>query len=508
MKISSLILNLLLVIVLIACQSKRPTNTPIFPDPITLLYDNSLKPFYHGIASGDPLPDRVIIWTRVTPDDSVETIPVKWEVASDDTFTTVIKSDIVTTSVARDYTVKVDVDGLQADQYYYYRFSALGKTSAAGRTKTAPTISKDSLHFAIVSCSNWEFGYFNPYDRIAAREVDAVIHLGDFIYEYGVGVYGDTTIGRTHLPEHECVSLQDYRTRYAQYHLDKGLQHASQRHPFITIWDDHEVANNVYTEGAQNHQASEGNFEKRKEAAKQAYYEWLPIRPGVKHYRSFSFGPLAELIMLDERLEGRTAPVDSVSDPTFQQEERSMLGADQLKWFENHLKNSSASWKIIGNQVVFSDLNIEGLYRNGMPKNLDAWDGYPAEKKRIEDFIVQNKLNDIVFISGDTHASWAIEVPHTSSKRLAIELGTTSISSGNGDEGNPVDSIKAKEDKLLKLNPHVRYLNNRDHGYLLLSLYSDKAKAEWFYVKTLRQVDDAEVLGKKFLFTSRTNSLK
>jgi len=496
------------VLVCLSCDNTKEKSDVKKPDPITALYDRELKPFYHGVASGDPLPDRVIIWTRVTPVDSASMVSVKWEVASDDTFTTIIKSDAVTASQARDYTVKVDVDGLQPDQYYYYRFHALGKTSVVGRTKTAPTTSKDSLHFAIVSCSNWEFGYFNPYDRIAEREVDAVIHLGDFIYEYGVGVYGDTTIGRTHLPQHECVSLQDYRTRYAQYHLDKGLQHAGQRHPFITIWDDHEVANNVYTAGAQNHQADEGDFQQRKEAARQAYYEWLPIRSGDKHYRSFSFGPLAELVMLDERLEGRTAPVDSISDPTLQHEDRSMLGADQLRWLENHLKNTSASWKIIGNQVVFADLNIEGLYRNGMPKNLDAWDGYPAEKKRIEDFIVQNKLDDIVFVSGDTHASWAIEVPHTSSKPLAIELGTTSISSGNGDEGNPVDSVKAKEDKLLKLNPHVKYLNNRDHGYLLLSLYAGKAKAEWFYVKTLRQVDAGEVLGKKFLFTSKSNTLK
>lgn len=488
----------LMVLLFASCTTDKPQTTETV-DPITLLYDGSLKPFYHGVASGDPLQDRVIIWTRVTPDDSISNISVKWEVATDNAFQSILKTDSLSASAAHDYTVKVDVDGLRPDQYYYYRFHALGKTSTVGRTKTAPATKKDSLHFAIVSCANWEFGYFNAYDRIAEKEVDAVLHLGDFIYEYATGVYGDTTIGRTNLPKHECVSLQDYRTRYAQYHLDKGLQHIGERHPFIAIWDDHEVANNVYTGGAQNHQSDEGDFEQRKAAAKQAYYEWLPIRQGDKHYRSFSFGSLADVLMLDERLEGRTAPADSVTAVGFKSAERSMLGSEQLHWFEDHLQESKASWKIIGSGVVFADLNFDGLYRKDMPKNLDAWDGYPAEKNQIENFIVGNKIKDIVFVSGDTHASWAIEVPFTkASKSIAVELGTTSVSSGNGDEGNPIDSVISKEERLIKLNPHVKYLNNRDHGYLFLTLYSHKAKAEWFYVNTLRKIDSGESLGKKF----------
>ncbi|MBX2961178.1 MAG: alkaline phosphatase D family protein [Cyclobacteriaceae bacterium] len=286
-------------------HEKRKTFPPL-KEPIAILVDPTLKPFYHGVASGDPLHDRVIIWTRVTPEDSLPTIDVDWEVSTDQNFTSIKTKGKVTTSPARDYTVKVDVTGLSSDQTYYYRFKALGTTSMAGRTKTSPIDMKDSLKFAVVSCSNWEFGYFNAYARIAEKELDAVLHLGDYIYEYGTGKYGDTTIGRINMPLHEIISLQDYRTRHSQYRLDEGLRQVSLMHPFIAIWDDHEVANDTYAEGAQNHQPEEGDFNERKQAAKQAYYEWIPIREGEKHYRTFSYGKLADIIMLDERLAGRT----------------------------------------------------------------------------------------------------------------------------------------------------------------------------------------------------------
>jgi len=501
------------VLLVASCSVKSPEEKK-FREAVSDLYIEASKPFYHGVASGDPLSDRVILWTRVTPDDSTATLDVIWEISADESFASILQRGSTSTTAAHDFTVKIDVDKLEPDSHYYYRFHALDHTSPIGRTKTAPVNVKDSLRIAVVSCSNWEFGYFNAYALIAQKEVDAVVHLGDYIYEYGVGVYGDTTIGRTHLPTHECISLSDYRTRYSQYHLDEGLQKVEQRHPFITIWDDHEVANNVFTEGAQNHQPSEGDFFKRKEAARQAYYEWLPIREGNKLYRSFSFGPLADLLMMDERLEGRTAPVDSATAPDFNKEDRTMLGPEQLAWFEDHLKNSKAVWKIIGNQVLFSNLNIDGLYRAGMPKNLDAWDGYPAEQKRIEKFLLDHKsIDNVVFVSGDTHAAWAIEVPNATGynskqKSLAIELGTTSVSSGNGNEGNPDSLVLAKEKTLLKMNAHVKYLNNRNHGYLLLTLHPKMAKAEWFAVKTLRKPDLTETLDQRYIIRNSSTKLE
>ncbi len=494
-------LLLILLFAFLACREEQKGKK--IQEAVAPLYDAASKPFYHGVASGDPLHDRVILWTRVTPEDSIASISVTWEVAEDPSFNSVYTSDTTSTSALHDYTVKVDVDGLKPGRYYYYRFKALGATSMIGRTKTA-AIAPDSVSFAIVSCSNWEFGYFNAYEKIAQRELDAVIHLGDYIYEYAVGGYGDTTIGRKHLPAHEIVTLADYRTRYSQYHLDRALQQARQQHPFITIWDDHEVANNVFKEGAQNHQeGKEGTFAARKAAAMKAYYEWIPIRESTHHYRSFAFGNTADLIMLDERLEGRTKPADSLRDPLLTSEQQTMLGEEQLAWLKTTLQQSKATWKVIGNQVIFSEVDQSGPYPS-QPRNLDSWDGYPYEQQAMADFLQSNKLTNVIFVTGDTHASWAFEVanpkkyiPTTSAGAYAIELGTPSISSSNWNEYDTDDTVKLSEQKLLIDNPHLKYGNARDHGYLLLKLKNEQAVAEWWYVNTLREPSATENMGKR-----------
>lgn len=485
---------------LIGCESAKSPER-VFKEVTAALYDSALMPFYHGVASGDPLQDRVILWTRVTPPDSTMIINVRWEIALASDFDTVVQTDTLSTSANRDFTVKVDVKNLTPGTTYYYRFLALGRTSVTGRTKTLPT-KTDRITLAVVSCANWEFGYFTPYEKIANRaDVDAVLHLGDYLYEYKAGGYGDTTIGRFHLPPHEIVTLWDYRTRHAQYRLDKGLAHVSQQHPMIAIWDDHEIANDSYTQGAQNHQPEEGDYDKRKAAARQAYYEWLPIREGAKHYRAFSFGDLADLVMLDERLEGRTKQVDSLTDPTFADDSRAILGAEQLAWFKNQLSNSAATWKIIGNQAMFSDVVQNPEFRR-TPRNFDSWDGYPAEKNNVIDFVIKQNIQNLIFVTGDTHASWGIEVPASSlksKKPIAVEFGTTSISSGNDDERKPVEVVKEIERQVMQDNPHIKYFNDRDHGYLLLTLTTQQATAEWYYVKTLRQPISEEVLGKQIV---------
>lgn len=511
-----IILGLAIALVAAACSAPERKLGKL-AEQVAVHYDSTLKPFYHGVASGDPLADRVILWTRVTPDDSLARIDVTWEVAETPDFKSIYKSDTVSTAPARDYTVKVDVDALKPGHTYYYRFSALGKTSTVGRTKTTPVAGVDSLKFAVVSCSNWEWGFFNAYEKISQRDdVDAVIHLGDYIYEYGRGRYGDTTI-RKNFPPHEIISLTDYRTRHSLYRLDKGLRLVSQQHPMIAIWDDHEVANNAYTAGAQNHQTDkEGDYLQRMAAARQAYYEWIPIRESGKHYRSFSYGPLADLIMLDERLEGKTKPVDSLSDPTYNSDERSMLGAAQLNWFEQNLAASKATWKVIGNQVMFAEIELSPVYPN-MPRNLDSWDGYPAEKSKVKNFILEKKLGDIIFLTGDTHTSWAIEAatdvrntynPRTSAGAFAVELGTTSVSSANDDEYRAADTVRMMEKALLSKNPHIKYLNARDHGYLLLTLYPTRSKAEWFFMETIRQPETSEFLGAAYEFEKGSIKLK
>ncbi len=489
---------LVTLLLLATTMCSAPSKEKVYSEAVADLFDQKLKPFYHGVASGDPLQDRVILWTRVTPEDSAAVIDVKWEISTRSDFSSIVKSDSLSTSITRDFTAKVDVTGLQPATNYFYRFKSLGKISEIGETKTLPE-NPDSLKLAIVSCANWEWGFFNAYEKIAQRSgIDAVIHLGDFIYEYATGKYGDTTIGRFNIPRHEIISLKDYRLRYSQYRLDKGLHDVSTKYPMIAIWDDHEIANNSYIDGAQNHQPNEGDYEKRKAAARLAYYEWIPIRESKNHYRSFSFGQLADLIMLDERLAGRQKQVDSIGDPTLESESRSMLGLEQFDWLETQLKNSTATWKIIGNQVIFSDMNTQPIYPQ-MPRNFDSWDGYPAEKGKLKNFILNNRIKDLVFITGDAHSSWAIEVATDVKKSyspFAVELVTTSISSANGNEYFPDDTVKIKEEKMLKTNPHLKYLNNRDHGYLLITVTPQKMKATWWYVETLRIPDSKEFSGK------------
>ena len=509
-----LIVYCAMIILLGGCQVGKDQHAgPPLKEKTAALYDLQSKPFYHGVASGDPLSDRVIIWTRVTPDDSVSSIDVSWEVASSPEFDRIVRKGSSTTTPDRDYTLKVDVDGLQANTYYYYRFTALGTKSPVGRTKTLPTGEIDSLKFAVVSCSNWQHGYFNAYERVAEKQVDVVLHLGDYIYEYGID--NARNVDRRHLPEHEIVTLDDYRTRYSQYHLDEGLRKMRQQHPLITIWDDHEVANNSYVEGAQNHQPEEGDFIARKTAAKKAYYEWIPIREGGNHYRTFTFGNLAELIMLDERLEGKTKPAEGVDDPIYLEKNRSMLGMRQLNWLEDKLEKASATWKVIGNQVMFSDFDRSAV-SPGNPRNMDSWDGYPAEKEKVARIIRDNNLKNIVFLTGDTHSSWAFEVVADPLKKnqgsnyqpLGVEFGTTSISSTNSNEAMPDDSVKVREQAYLRTNPHLRYVNQRDHGYLLLTLSKSRARADWYFVGTILQPDDSETLAKSLSVEANSGVLK
>lgn len=494
---------LLLLSLVLSCTSEK--EYPVFEEETAHLRNEAFKPFYHGVASGDPYQNSVVIWTRVTPETKLPEITVEWEIASDSLFKEVIKKGEQVTDLDRDYTVKVIVDGLEAGGAYFYRFMALEEFSTIGSTKTAPKQS-ENLSFAVVSCSNYQFGPFNAYGNIAKdHSIDAVIHLGDYIYEYGSGVYADTTAGRFHLPKNEIISLQDYRTRYGQYRLDPDLKAAHAQHPFIAIWDDHEIANNSYTSGAQNHQEDEGSYEERRNAAVQTYYEWMPVRKVNPLYRKFSYGNLVDLIMLDERLAGRAAPVDSITDPRINAIDQTMLGEEQLGWLKDQLAESDAKWKVIGNQVIFSYLDW-GFKRLSL--NLDSWDGYPHERNEIAKHIQTDSLQNIIFITGDTHSSWAFEVTHepfqhynqaTGEGAYAVEFGVTSVNSGNSDERFPTDSVRAHEDLIVNssINPHLKYANLRDHGYMILSLTDSLAQANWRFVKHLRTSSGDEKKGMR-----------
>ena len=299
------------------------------------------------------------------------------------------------------------------------------------------------------------------------------------------------------MPPHEIVSIGDYRTRYAQYRLDPDFQKVHQRHPFITIWDDHEISNNAYKDGAQNHQTEEGDYMKRKNVARQVYYEWLPVRGDENStlYRQFYLSKQTQLIMLDERLAGRTQQVADTSDSNWSSADQQMLGREQFNWLIGLLSGSQAKWKVIGNQVIFSPLS-HGSRNEQHPLNMDAWDGYPVERKRLLDFIHLGNLQNIVFVTGDTHCSWAFEVPYdvkeykNLAKRevVAVEFGTPSITSKNLDAYMSGDSVQSIERAYLRdpQNPHLKYVNMRDHGYLELYLDSLEAIATWYYTTDLK----------------------
>lgn len=466
----------------------------------------SSSSFLHGVASGDPLAHSVVIWTRVTTDQPLAV--VNWELSAKKDFSIVLTSGEFETSAERDFTVKIDVTDLDSDSEYFYRFKIGDQFSPIGKTKTAAQ-NADSLRFAVISCSNFEWGYFSSYGRLAEKPtLDGVLHLGDYIYEYAPGGYGDTTIGRKHEPAKELITLADYRTRYAQYRADKDLQAAHAAHPFICIWDDHEIANDTYVDGAQNHQEGEGDFQERKAAAKKAYYEWLPVRESSKLYRKMEFGGLADLLMMDERLEGRTKPAEGVNDSFLLDSSRSMLGEEQLNWFKTELSNSKKTWKIIGNQVVFSDLDRSAIYPQN-PKNMDSWDGYPMEKQNIARFLLDSAIQNVVFVTGDTHESWAFQavVKEVSENPVAIEFATPSLNSANSDEYSGLEKSLENEQKLLESNSHLKYLNAHDHGYLILTLTEDSAVARFYHVDTLREPNAPERLAKTAWVKSESKEL-
>lgn len=343
--------------------------------------DNSVPAqFLHGIASGDPAVDAVILWTRVTPESEGD-VKVSWQVASDAAFSQLVTTGETVTNASRDYTVKIDARGLRAGQTYFYRFMTGDKTSVVGKTRTLPEGDVSSVKLAVMSCANFPAGYFNVYELAAAQDdLDAVVHLGDYIYEYARGGYASehaAELGREVLPANELLTLSDYRTRHGQYHTDASLQKLHAKVPFITVWDDHEVANDTWRDSAENHNEGEGDFAVRKEAALQAYFEWLPIRPWREGnheeiYRSFSYGNLVDLHMLDTRVLARDKQLDYADymDPTtgsFAGERfladvtsttRTMLGLTQLLWLQGTLLQSTGKWQVLGQQVLMGKMSL------------------------------------------------------------------------------------------------------------------------------------------------------
>lgn len=500
--------------------------------------DEALAPFYHGVASGDPLPTAVIIWTRVTPATEGE-VSVRWRVATDPALTNIVATGTTAARAERDYTVKVDVTGLTPGTVYYYNFVANGRASLTGRTRTASTGTVQQARLAVVSCSNYPFGYFNAYRAIARRnDLDAVLHLGDYIYEYAASEssYGGQIgiqLGRQHSPDNEIVTLADYRTRYSQYRLDPDLRALHQQHPVIHVWDDHESTNDSYTDGAENHQPNEGDWTARREISKRVCYEWMPTREQSdgRIYRSFSWGTLFDLWMIDTRLDGRDRQVtllgdqstpasrDSLNDPS-----RRIMSAEQFVWLTNSMSQSTATWKVLGNQVMFAPVRsnpvdtaflfdavgpfFAALLRPQLPAlqavndqafQGDVWNNYPAQRKNLVQSWVTNNVGNVIITTGDFHSALAFDVPaldrtDNDGPNRAVEFMAPSVTSANFDENLlsvPTTAaiapalIGTLNSTLRKNNDFAKLINLVDHGYYVLDLTLQRAQADYFFMDTL-----------------------
>lgn len=457
-----------------------------------------IAPFYHGVASGDPLADRVILWTRVTTDSA--NVQVKWRIATDTTMLNPIDSGVVTTDGAVDFTVKVDVTGLQANTFYYYEFEAYGIYSLRGRTKTLPVgAAVDSLRFAVVSCANFAEGFFNGYNHLATRnDIDAVLHLGDYIYEYGDGEFGSA---RGLLPTTEILSLSDYRTRHSHYKLDEDLIRVHQQYPFITVWDDHETANDSWYGGADNHDAAtEGDWFTRKSAGIRSYYEWMPIRrpdplDTNRIYRKFQFGNLIDLYMMDTRLQGREEQngIDTSSS-------RTLLGSTQFDWLSNSLRTSPRRWQILGQQVMIAPVLIPQptFPITTAPFLGDQWDGYPAERQKLYDTLATYGVDNFVVLTGDIHTAWGNDLPQpgynpaSGAGSVGVEFVTSSITSLNFPF--PVSPAIIRQ-----FNNHNKYVDLTSHGYLVLDVNQQRVQSDWYNLSTISNQNYTVSVGASWL---------
>lgn len=500
--------------------------------------------FLHGVASGDPLQDRAVIWTRVTPVRAQEQqVAVAWVVATDAGCQHRVGSGVEKTDATRDFTIKLDVTGLSPGQVYYYRFFANGAESPVGRLRTLPEGDVSAFRMAVLSCSNYPAGYFHVYGEVAARtDIDAVLHLGDYIYEYGADGYATedaAALGRVPQPATEMLTLADYRARHAQYRTDANLQKAHCNHSFICVWDDHEITNDTWREGAENHDASEGDFSQRKAWAIQAYYEWLPVREpedGYRErlYRTFRVGNLLDLHMLDTRVIGRDQQLDyanyftatgafdtarfqaDMADPN-----RTLLGFEQRGWLQQQLATSSATWQVLGQQVLMGRMNLPAplvtfqvtfaqyqqlamlaqtnpgaltpqqwavLQAPSVPYNLDAWDGYFVERETVLETARALDKN-LVVLAGDTHNAWANDLKTLNGTAVGVEFATSSVSSPGLEKVFPDQDPNVLAAGVVQLVDGLQYADLQHRGYLVMHFAQEECRGEWRFIDTVKAVE-------------------
>ncbi|KAI9758633.1 MAG: palmitoyltransferase for Vac8p [Chaenotheca gracillima] len=549
-------------------------------DP-TQSFDPAKLNFTHGVASGDPYPDSVILWTRISPvqdDDKANTtvsgtaalyghetesyvnaskapVCVDFKIATDTAISDVVDSGTAYTSSDIDYTVKIEANKLQPYTTYYYQFTVCNSnnTSPIGRTKTTPTDDdkvNTQVKLAIYSCSNYQdemadqiqaFGFFNAYGNPVRKDsVDYVIHLGDYIYEYKNGDYGwGNDIGRVPLPDREIYTLYDYRKRIATYRTDLDLLASHQHFPWISVWDDHEVADNTWRAGSSELNNTEDSFikdggvsvDQRKANAVRAYFEWMPIRQvemddNLRIWRTFSIGSLFDLIMLDTRQYDRSITdlywnTDYVHDIS-NDVGRTLMGSRQENWFYNQLTSSSsrgAAWRIIGNQIIFSRVNESIAYGDDNPLDYDAWDGYQANRNRTLSHLYNGNISNTIFLAGDSHASWVSDLawinqeqypydPVTGEGAIGVEFAGSAVSSPCPYGQNiTLEQANANSSWLIEANTELQWQDLYYRGYFEMSIGYDSVNASFFGMPTILTRNGEEIKLASFQVLSGENRL-
>lgn len=516
--------------------------------------DGTPPEFSHGVASGDPLATRVMLWTHARFTGSTDDVPLTWEVATDATFATLVSSGNVVATAATGHTAKADASGLSAGKDYFFRFRSGVHSSPVGRTRTLPAAGANRLQLAVMSCSNYPAGFFNAYAEVAKSQAQFAVHLGDFIYEYGANGYATAdaqAMGRVPLPANECLTLADYRQRYAQYRSDPDSKVFHAAMPVIAVWDDHEIANDAYKDGAENHtEGTEGTFAARRAAALQAWHEWMPVRtPNTADlrqiYRSFDFGGLAALHMLETRLIGRDKPVEfadllnpataATARATLASPTRSLMGNTQLQWLQGQMAASTATWQVLGQQVLMARMDfpvsvlqhlnpantspaalaagqkaitdyltakataaqapamltaeqralLDTTLNPKLGYNLDAWDGYPVEREVLLSSAAQLRKK-LVVLAGDTHNAWGSRLTLINGTVVGHEFATPGISSpGLEDYLSALPPAQTQQIFMGVVND-LRYADTSRRGFLLMSFTPTEAKGTWHFVSTVK----------------------
>ncbi len=487
--------------------------------------------FTHGVASGEPSQSSVLLWTRYVGNRDVK---LTAEISANSGFSGAKIAGEVDALADRDHIAKITVQDLDPDSWYFYRFIAPdGSQSAIGRTRTLPEGPTPKFTIGVVGCANLPFGYFNAYAHAAQNAaLDLMVHTGDYLYEYPVGTYPSkeqALAGRMIAPSHEMVQLADYRLRYAAYRKDPDLQRIHQVLPMVAMWDDHEFANDAFKDGAENHDASEGEWEVRKRIAERVYREWMPVSDkdyGSPSWSAYQIGDLATLFLTESRIGARTKQLDLAAvlkgqqdvqktleafrDDVWQDPAREMIGGDQEAWLAPAMRKSrtdGTKWQVWSQQCVMGELKLPQEATNwvaddapafarerlavgalaakiGLPINFDSWDGYPKARERALS-IAQQADADLIVLSGDSHNAWAFDLA-TDDGAAGVEFGGHSVTSPGIESYLSGASPDVAARALTDTNPALQWTDTAHRGYMTVTLTPEKATSTWHFLDTIR----------------------